>query len=881
MKLFDFVQFRIAGGELSLLFDTDFNQEFTLRQSLFLEALKDASPEFYIGLNGDKLDSKQTKTLYKYFSRWCTRSTPFGKFSGVLTADLTDNTFFGTLRPNTFSDLDVVERKLLSQQLSEEALFNSVLYLNTSLYKLGSSYTLLQFLEGKYCQITIEGFNLLDDVINTAGSGVSFVVLKDNLIARGTSEDDAVTFIKELIDEQVLTTGAEFLNSETIEAYLKRQNKALIPERRSYVFTQYPDGELDRRVVDEVLVNISKLGKLLIAPKNLRLEKFKDEFLRRYDGAETPLLRLLDPEHGIPYGENSLSPQGDILVDLNSPAKEQNVKGSLPDFLLDKFIACVKEGKEVISLSEEDLKSKDEPLENSTAYIFGSFFKMGDAHKFHLKSYGGSTGISLMSRFSLGNESLAKRLGEITAYEQSISTSILAEVIHLPEGKSGNVVLHDKLRDYHIAYLGHEQGDCIPASDLMVSMVAGEVILRSKKYNKRILPKLSHAYNYTTGLPIYCFLGDLQACGAQFIFDWGFLSGASYLPRVVFNNLILSRQEWNLTKLNFKALEKSLARYIVIVEGDNELFLDLEQNICKEILQDYVWKKDAVKVQEFLHRPENCFANGHVTEVVIPVKGKGFSEKILDSSVIDRPRLTFLPGSQWLYFKLYMGPKTADVFLRDRINSLVDLLKKEGFIQKWFFIRYQDPNHHLRLRFYHGSNPHFYTRILEAFHAICGDEIQDVQLNSYKPEYDRYTDMEEAENLFMQDSELVLSRLESDEELYRLETSLRQINDFLSVLSLPDKIEFCLAYRNAFLVEFGEDLKSVLNKKYRQNFNVINHILSNTSKTDSKVKNIAALPSYIHMHVNRNFIRESRKYEMTLYHFLFRYYTFKEATGYK
>ncbi len=63
---------------------------------------------------------------------------------------------------------------------------------------------------------------------------------------------------------------------------------------------------------------------------------------------------------------------------------------------------------------------------------------------------------------------------------------------------------------------------------------------------------------------------------------------------------------------------------------------------------------------------------------------------------------TFPPGSEWLYAKLYTGTATADQILRDVIAPLVAEVLGSGAAERWFFIRYGDPDWHVRLRF-HGT----------------------------------------------------------------------------------------------------------------------------------------------------------------------------------
>ena len=60
----------------------------------------------------------------------------------------------------------------------------------------------------------------------------------------------------------------------------------------------------------------------------------------------------------------------------------------------------------------------------------------------------------------------------------------------------------------------------------------------------------------------------------------------------------------------------------------------------------------------------------------------------------------FSIGSEWLYYKLYTGHKTADFILTEVIKPLTEEFLEKGLIDKWFFIRYADPKHHIRLRFH-------------------------------------------------------------------------------------------------------------------------------------------------------------------------------------
>ena len=61
---------------------------------------------------------------------------------------------------------------------------------------------------------------------------------------------------------------------------------------------------------------------------------------------------------------------------------------------------------------------------------------------------------------------------------------------------------------------------------------------------------------------------------------------------------------------------------------------------------------------------------------------------------------SFMPGDEWLYFKIYTGTKTADAILTNIIKPITEKLIKNNIIDQWFFIRYNDPKNHLRIRFH-------------------------------------------------------------------------------------------------------------------------------------------------------------------------------------
>ncbi|WP_321279877.1 thiopeptide-type bacteriocin biosynthesis protein [Marinifilum fragile] len=279
---------------------------------------------------------------------------------------------------------------------------------------------------------------------------------------------------------------------------------------------------------------------------------------------------------------------------------------------------------------------------------------------------------------------------------------------------------------------------------------------------------------------------------------------------------------------------------------------------------------------------------------------------------------TFIIGDEWLYYKLYCGPKTSDEVLINAIKPLVDELIEHKIIDKWFFIRYADPKMHLRLRF-RCSNQKSILTIITAVNTtlktyVDDDLVWNIQIDSYKREIERYGEntIELSEELFFYDSKLIvdtINLIEGDEgETVRWLFSLRAIDNLLDDFKFDDQQKVILLQnlKDGFGREFGMNrlLKLQLDKKFRTERESINNVMNKEYDSQNKMKplfellkqkssrishisdeilflaekNMLQRPlndlmgSYIHMLMNRLFKSKQRLHEMVIYDFLYRYY---------
>ena len=279
---------------------------------------------------------------------------------------------------------------------------------------------------------------------------------------------------------------------------------------------------------------------------------------------------------------------------------------------------------------------------------------------------------------------------------------------------------------------------------------------------------------------------------------------------------------------------------------------------------------------------------------------------------------TFIIGDEWLYYKFYSGPKTADLILTEMIKPAAEQLLSGGYIDRWFFIRYADPKMHIRVRF-HLARPEFIFNVVQTLQPLTRgyieqDLIWKVQVDSYQREIERYgvDTMEQAEELFFHDSVMIVNMLDmitGDEgEKYRWFFGIRAIDTLLDDFhfELERKLELLTILKENFGREFGinKGLRDQLKNKYRDSREEITIVLDRSQDAESEmkplfdllarkseaikpvVKNLeerekqeTLLPalndlmgSYIHMLMNRLFKSKQRVHELVVYDFLWNVY---------
>jgi thiopeptide-type bacteriocin biosynthesis protein len=721
-----------------------------------------------------------------------------------------------------------------------------------------------------------------------------------------------------------------------------------------------PAATLGEAVVSEIARGVLVLARL--APRSEgELETFAAAFTRRYEARLVPLVEALDEESGIGFArsENPGAEASPLLKGIAFPpgSEEASVAwGPREAWLLRELSLALKEGRHEIELTAAALDeiapaAGARPLPDAfaaLAVVAAASDAALEAGRFRvlLEDASGPSGAILLGRFCHADPALCERVKEhLRAEEAHRPEAIFAEIVHCPEGRHGNLIQRPVLRSHEIPFLGRSGAPVerqIPITDLLVSVVDGRVRLRSSRLGREVIPRLTSAFNFQhrSSQGLHRFLGALQYQGVTggLRFSWGALDGAPFLPRVASGKVVLSRARWNvpLAKLGLakkptkaevfgrvQALraEHGLPRVVALVDADNVLPVDLENALAVEAFIQLVKERPSVSLMEVFPDAAELCARGpegrFVHEIVVPfVRTREPGREPPTFAVSSPGDRTFPPGSPWLFAKLYTGTASADQVLREVVTPLVASVRAEGAATGWFFLRYADPDWHVRLRL-RGDPAVLLPRLHEALRPLLADgRVHRVALDTYEREVERYGGARAialVEQVFEIDSDAVLTILETldgdagADARWRL--AVRGIDALLADfgLDLGAKRKLVSEQRESFGRELGagDPFWRQLGERFRRERASLEALLDRTrdegspfapgleafaARTERLRPVIAALreapltvpltevlASLVHMHVNRLLRSGQRAHEVVLHYFLDRLYEGQEA----
>ncbi len=600
-------------------------------------------------------------------------------------------------------------------------------YPNSSLYKVGEQLRYIEYFyvnsSRQHHIVEIDNSSYLQAILEKTAGGATLTQLAQLLVDDDTiSTEEAYGFLDELLDSQVLVSALEpsvsgppFVTQllsvlenlegcqdeidflKTIAARFYALDKKLGNVTSQYLqisdylknrpttfelkFLFQTDLELSTNTCELNSTYLAQIKKAMvlfnrITPPNseTNLSRFQEAFYERYEGREMPLTHVLDVETGIGYlqdsGNGDVNPLiDDLMLPLQEePYAENSIKlNKVYRLLLNKLLVAREQQEMTIQLKEsdfEDLPLKWDDLPDTLSGMIELIGK-NDSLKIKLSGFGGSSAANLLGRFCHEDSAITQYTQHIIAQEKSLHPKkILAEIVHLPEARVGNILMRPNFREYEIPYLAQSnlpKEQQIALEDLFISVKHNRIFLRSKKHNKEVIPHLTNAHNFSANaLPIYQFLCDLQTQGMRgsIVFNFGPLNPLfDFFPRVEFGNIILHEAKWRVKKEEIKPLLdaipdntqllattrqlrklRSLPCYVMLTDGDNELLVNLDNLTAVKMLLETVKNRAEFILTEFLHHQDSIVTSseGHyANQIVVSFYNQGKSTKIVPQQKVE------------------------------------------------------------------------------------------------------------------------------------------------------------------------------------------------------------------------------------------------------
>ncbi len=694
-------------------------------------------------------------------------------------------------------------------------------------------------------------------------------------------------------------------------------------------------GEQDQA---EIALAVALLRRLASPSSSAALTKFIADFQGRFDREKVPLLAALDPDAGISYGNFGISGPARGFEDINIREAQEKAEPvawtKLHSWLFGLLSAAREHGRfSPLVLTEAHFSEIEQLMESGLAPSTIAVMFRKTADHLLIEYAGGAAAAGLVGRFSVFSSEAAALCEKLAGLEAQSDPEILfADIGQLSDEHTDNINRRLKIYPYEIPLNVYSiLGDAaqLKPEDLTLCVREGQLILESSSLRKRVIPRLASAYNFKHNeLAIFRLLGDLQYQGLQANLNFNpefFFPGMRFYPRVQISRTIISPARWHFDSAELGQLENgpvadslshlrdfrqrfSLPQKVSIGQFDQQLVFDLSN------VQEALFFLKCIKGVTELTITEYLLPDRSVKCGYEPFAGQFIaflhhSEKIYDERFVsdvtasDETVRSFLPGSSWLYIKIFCTPASADRIIAKVVRPVIS--RNLGEIRKWFFIRYVENGYHLRLRLQVPEEQ--VGRMLVELKdqlVMTGHEslVKNYQADIYKREMERYAGViEEVEAFFHAGSELVAHYLELTEEHEVLSAFfLGLYTAYQMVLCFQDELaalkEFTGQMAADFISKFGgnKELKRDMDLKYRSMRGEVEALLEGPVPVQALAVEFSALigrvtgivnkiaeqksdrwavllADLVHMQMNRTFSVKQRTHEFMVYYFLNKY----------
>jgi lantibiotic biosynthesis protein len=523
------------------------------------------------------------------------------------------------------------------------------------------------------------------------------------------------------------------------------------------------------------------------------LKKYQEKFIGRYGTDRIiPLLDLLSEEKGLGLLEKGIDKDEGI---------ETKFSTRWQSWLTNEWQRCLRDNRDEIVVDahlvetlfatlQEPMPKCEEAALSLDVYckVIANSTKEIDNGEFliSISQIGDQCGATFGRFVDVLGGNVLEDLKALHQQEEQLEPEVkFFEVSYLPAmARGANVAIQPQIRSLRLDLEGKKQGEgTLSLDELYVGATANRLYLTNKTGKNEYVGCAGNLLNHNLAPAPIQFIREVMHCRNRFIHPFSldkFIKKAVYLPRVRMGKTILSPAQWNLdgkawaheklAKISelFKswAEEWHLPVRFLLVFGDMHLMLDRHHPAHLLTIAQKIKKGESLNFFEVPHTAWSRSARGHHhSEIVIPfVKNPAYINHKNRIKPVSHLPVTFdnrwkLPGSPWIYLKLYIGPEGTDRFIVENLSELIAHLENRFGSVDWFFVRYSDPDKHLRLRLCFSSAEEAAQAILmlQGFtaHWMETGLIRDLLIAGYEREVERYGGLDllsAAEKLFVADS---------------------------------------------------------------------------------------------------------------------------------
>ncbi len=513
------------------------------------------------------------------------------------------------------------------------------------------------------------------------------------------------------------------------------------------------------------------------------LDDYKDKFIEKYGvDQEVQIVELFDSTFGIGAPYNYTHPQNDFYeLEPNTAyfSEEEREK------YLSKYVEAIKNNE---AINFEDLESHYQKIaaeKNSKLQgleLFLDLAKKDEKDIFVLGNIIGNNNLGGASgRFSALSP-------ELKNYHKSIVDSIekeneskgitSCEIVFLPENIRHANVMHTSIeRKRVLPVFTSTSHDEVQLTNIYIGIDDNEEFYARDISTQEVLKfYVTSMYNKTLFSNELRFLYEISLDDNFGNLPWELIyRDFDYVPRLVFGDIVVSPAKWKIREEDMKTEEitkeflqsKGVPKEFYIVNGDNKVYLSQENLLDMSMLEAQIKKSakrnDFVELQEYIEDGDvvSKRQKGRVSDVVVPFVRKttpdNDSKKFTREKRVSVEQREKLPFTDWLYIKLYISTNRQDEFLLSYLPEIQEIIENLG--GQLFFLRYTDPQPHIRLRIKCSNLFLAYNSILEILKNSRENRVMSTfDISTYDQEVERYggfETLELSEQIFCADSKTI------------------------------------------------------------------------------------------------------------------------------